>query len=168
MPKEHDTPSEVDSSDTLSQRIYTPTSSTTGGMNTGSGSTVSADEQDAENIPEHVPLLYDQPPKYADAACGDEDEKASLARVTDISAKEVEAGNRKDGPHPMDRCRAGGCRRARFRRVCLLVSVKMILLVGSLGWLVWFFGGFGGSGVNWVCPTSLPFSPLGECRVTSY
>ncbi|RJE26444.1 hypothetical protein PHISCL_01245 [Aspergillus sclerotialis] len=112
MSKEYDTPSETETSDTLSsQRIYTPTS----GM-TGSGSTVSADEhQDVEAIPEHIPLLFDQPPNYADAACGD-DEKSSLP-LSEVSAKEVEAGNNKDGkdslPGPV---RGVGCRRGRFRR----------------------------------------------------
>ena len=150
MSKEYDTPSEADSSDTLSsQRIYTPTS----GM-TGSGSTVSGDEHtDVEAIPEHVPLLFDQPPNYADAACGD-DEKTPLP-LNEVSAKEIEAGNNKDGkdslPGPGPRRGRGvGCRRRRFRRVCLIVSLKMLLLVGGLGWLVWFFGGFGHS-FNWVC-----------------
>lgn len=135
MAKEYDTPSEAESSDTLpSQRIYTPTSSTTGGM------TVS-DEQETEHIPEDVPLLYDQPPTYADAACGDEDEKTPL---TDISAKEVEAGEQKAVPEPERPCRRGGrCRRGRCMRVCLLVSIKMVLLVGSLGFLMLFSGGFG-------------------------
>lgn len=157
MSKEYDTPSETETSDTLSsQRIYTPTS----GM-TGSGSTVSADEhQDVEAIPEHIPLLFDQPPNYADAACGD-DEKSSLP-LNEVSAKEVEAGNNKDGkdslPGP---ARGVGCRRGRFRRVCLLVSVKMILLVGSLGWLMWFFGGFGNHSFNWV-PTLCDHSKPGQ------
>lgn len=139
----NDTPSETESSDTHpSQRIYTPTSST--GMNPSS--TVSADDRlESESDPsveqEHTPLL----PVV-------EDEKR---RVMDSEA--VEAGNLEDlndkdvlqldsdpkepllpaqSPHVH-----GRCRRRRFRQICLLLSVKVILLVGSLGWLGWFFGG---------------------------
>lgn len=134
MAKEYDTASEADSSDTLpSQRIYTPTSSTTGGM-------TASDDQEADHIPENVPLLYDQPPTYADAACGDEDEKVPMA---DISAKEVEAGNQPAVTEPERPCRRGRCRRGRCMRMCLLIFIKTTLLVGSLGFLMSLFGGFG-------------------------
>lgn len=158
MPRDFDsndngTPSETESSDTHpSQGIHTPTSST--GMNPSS--TVSAeDRHEAESDAgmeqqEHTPLLS--------ASGSVEDEKRQLI---DSEAEAVEARSLnqedRDGvgsnlKEPLLHAPSAGagagagdpharCRRRRFRQVCLLVSVKVILLVGSLGWLGWFLGG---------------------------
>lgn len=127
---DYDTSEGESGADTLStQRVYTPTSSTD--MNTSS--TVSADEG-----LEHTPLLSDH----------DEYDSSYVGEKTppSIDSEAGEVGGLKEAKEPLlptPDARAAPhdrCRRRRCRRVCLLVSVKVILLVGSLGWLTWFFG----------------------------
>lgn len=135
MLQDCDTWSETDSSDSLSQRIYTPTSSTS--MNPSS--TVSENHE-----PEHTPLLHGHPTPYEP---GGYDEKVPNYVATPDS--EVEGIKEPVLPKPVaipgPSDHSNSCRRRRSRVVAHLVLVKIIPLLGSLGCLAWLFGNF-----NWV------------------
>lgn len=130
----HDS-SVAESSDTLQ---YTPASSTTGDLYPDS--LVSAE---TESEMEDTALLEEQPPAYD--FCYDDKKTMNCPTVEGaIDTKKLDGSDL-----PEHRRKTRTYRRARCRRVCLFMILKVVFLVGALGWVFCSF-----SSGHWVLPPS--------------
>ncbi|KAL2014739.1 hypothetical protein VTN00DRAFT_2264 [Thermoascus crustaceus] len=126
-----DSVSETDSGSQLPpHQTYTPTSSSSNDKSAaGKGSPADEGDDDslaAETEYERAPLLSDPPPQYEDAL--KHDGGGGSTKAGDVAPLEVA------DPGAPGNCRKGKCcrrGRKRFRKICLLVLLKIVLLVGA-------------------------------------
>lgn len=130
-----DSVSETDSESQLPPyQIYTPSSSSSSSNDksaAGKGSPADEEKEDddllAEIETESAPLLSDPPPQYEDALKHDGGGGSAKA-AGDVAPLEVA------DPGAPGSCKKGRCcrrGRKRFRKICLLVLLKIVLLIGA-------------------------------------